>query len=493
METQIKMIRSSVTDGTAITPRFREKQLASLHKTLLSARNEIVQAIVDELSCHVNEATAQFLLVMQAVKTFHNAVNPTTLIEEEYQIAKGKNHLSKRTPYGCAYITPSTNDVFYSVVVPVSAAIAAGNCVVLELSQNLSTLNSILRRLLQTALLRETFAIVSSDPFDSSFVTRHCIHLDGRETEKAVSETRYLRTPANRVIAIVDRSAEIAQAAKECVKARFAFGGRSAYAPDVILVNEFAIQKFRTAVAECALRYFAVDRNENGSKTETSARRRAGPLNSELQKKLDNSSAEVLVSGDKGTIAVVRDRQSDLFQGRLNSPLLLITPISSMDDAINFLEDKADPVLRASYLFSAPAAAKYLEQFVASSLTCSNSIPVELLIGPATPEGSTTSLQPRYSPEMFSFASPALIETSGYSQTLSILSSSESDAKDVKKAEDGIDISLKRVAEAFGPPVGFFEQGLLFGLSCVLVSIIGASAYGVRYGYPMLMSRFRGS
>lgn len=491
MDNQAKVIRESVVDGIAVTPRFREKQLASLHQALLSARDEIIQAIAAESQSHTNEATAQFLMVMQAIKTFHDAVNPKTLIEDEYQISKGKNHTSKRSPYGCAYIKPSTCDIFYSTTVPIAAAIAAGNCVVLELSQNLSSLNSILRKLLRASLLKETFAIVDQDPFDSSFSAKYCTYLDGCEAEKVVSNTRLLRTQANRVVAVVDRSADVSLAAKECVKARFAFGGRSVYAPDIILVNEFAIQKFRTSVAECALRYFAVSRNESGDKKDSLARKRAGPLNGEVQKKLDSSSAEIVVSGDKGTIAVVRDRQSDLFQGKLNSPLLLIAPISSMDDAINFLED--EPVLRASYLFSAPAAAKYLGQFISSSLTCTNSIPVELLVGPAAPEGSATTLQPRYSPEMFSFASPELIEESNLSQALSVLSSSESSAKEVKKAEDGVDISLQRIAEAFGPPVGFFEQGLLFGLSCVLVSIISVSAYGVRYGYPVLVSRLRGT
>lgn len=491
MEDQAKTIRSSVIDGTAITPRFREKQLASLHRTLLSARSEIIHAIINDSQSHSNEATAQYLIVMQTIKALHESVNPKTLIENEYQVAKGRNHTTKRSPYGCVCITPSTCDKFYSTVVPVAAAIAAGNCVFLELLQDLSALNSILRRLLCEALLHETFAIGDAHPFDSSFVNRYCIQLDGREAEKVVSTTRTLRTPATRVVAVVDRSADVAAAAKECVKARFAFGGRSAYAPDIILVNEFEIQTFRTAVAECALRYFAVSQIGT-DKAENLARKRNGQLNTELKDKLDNSSAEIVVTGDKGTIAVVRDRQSNLFEGKLNSPLLLIAPISSMDDAINLLQDKSDSILRATYLFSAPAAAKYLGQFIPSSLTCANNIPVELLIGPAAPEGSITTLQPRYSAEMFSFASPELIETPNSSQALSILISSEADIKQSKKAEEAIDISLKRVVEAFGPPVGFFEQGLLFGLSCVLVSVITAGVYSVRYSYPVLLSRFRG-
>ena len=94
---QTKSVKASVIDGIAITPRYRERQLAKLHQALLQARTELIQAIVDDSNCTTGEATAQYLLVSRAVKTHHQSVNPKDSIEQEYQIAKGKDNTTRRS------------------------------------------------------------------------------------------------------------------------------------------------------------------------------------------------------------------------------------------------------------------------------------------------------------------------------------------------------------------------------------------------------------
>lgn len=57
------------------------------------------------------------------------------------------------------------------------------------------------------------------------------------------------------VVAVVDRTADLNQAARELVTARFAFGGKSPYAPDLVFVNEFVKSEFLKALACEALPY----------------------------------------------------------------------------------------------------------------------------------------------------------------------------------------------------------------------------------------------
>ena len=56
-------------------------------------------------------------------------------------------------------------------------------------------------------------------------------------------------------IAVVDRTADLETAAKALVDARMQFGGRSPYAPDIVLVNEFVKTDFVQAVVKHAIRY----------------------------------------------------------------------------------------------------------------------------------------------------------------------------------------------------------------------------------------------
>lgn len=112
-----------------------------------------------------------------------------------------------------------------------------------------------------------------------------------------------LVSPAtSRTVAIVDRTAKIAEAAQALVAARFALGGRSTYAPDVVLVNEFVMKPFVEAVIQQASRYLA---GENGEARQMpSSPRRSNVLDS-VQK---DRSARVLVSGSNWGVVEVQDR-----------------------------------------------------------------------------------------------------------------------------------------------------------------------------------------
>lgn len=60
---------------------------------------------------------------------------------------------------------------------------------------------------------------------------------------------------------MVDRTADVDEAAKALVSARLSFGGRSPYAPDLVLVNKVIENRFVNAVVLGATRYLA---DQNG-------------------------------------------------------------------------------------------------------------------------------------------------------------------------------------------------------------------------------------
>jgi acyl-CoA reductase-like NAD-dependent aldehyde dehydrogenase len=66
------------------------------------------------------------------VKDQYASINFDQMLEEEYLIANGKDAANRRAAAGIVYIVPSTHTLFYSVIAPLSVAVAAGNCVVIE-------------------------------------------------------------------------------------------------------------------------------------------------------------------------------------------------------------------------------------------------------------------------------------------------------------------------------------------------------------------------
>lgn len=94
-------------------------------------------------------------------------------------------------PAGIVYIEPTSHTMFYSVVVPVASALAAGNCVILlvstvsictaeadqliistQLENNIRAVPSLLRKLLSSTLDADIFAITSSPVKDSAILSR---------------------------------------------------------------------------------------------------------------------------------------------------------------------------------------------------------------------------------------------------------------------------------------------------------------------------------
>ena len=494
MDDQISNIRSSVIDGRAQTPRFRQRQLAALHSTLTKSKNDFLNAIVNDTQYTRTEAEAQYYLTLQSLKSIYLQLDPLKMIETEYSIAKGHSNLDRRVAYGCAYIVPSQTSALYSTIVPATAAIAAGNCVVLELARNLSEVNRLLRKVLPGALDRLVFVVVDKDPFDKVFKNEHCVILDGRAKEDAVSTSRAISTPLTRVAAVVDRSANVQEAASEIVRARFSFGGESAYAPDVILVNEFSVKQFCSAVAQAALSYLTsnVDAQSNGSVSHSNSARKT---QSGVQSQLEEAGATLLASGSRGTVALLpaKLRSSEVLRRKINEPVLLIHPISSLDDAIDFLNSSSTEPLLAAHIFAAPESAKYLSHFTNASASFVNGIPTELLVGPQAPDGFILSVSPRYTSEMFSIPHPeAFKHTSTLTPDLTILldgtTSSQGKKNKLKKLHD---ISLPQIKEGTGPPVGFFEQGLFVGLGVTLSTLIVSTTITAVYLYPAVMRRMR--
>ena len=64
------------------------------------------------------------------------------------------------------------------------------------------------------------------------------------------------RSPG-KVVAVVDRTANINDAAEALVTACFSFGGRSPYSPDLVLVNEFIKKSFLMALIQASVSFSA--------------------------------------------------------------------------------------------------------------------------------------------------------------------------------------------------------------------------------------------
>lgn len=133
--TSFPNLHATVTDGRLASPFYRRDQLRQLHEAILKRKDEILDAIRRDSGSTPAEALVEFYLTLSLLKQYYDSVVPQKELEGEYRIANGKDAADARDGTGMVYLEPAAHTFFYSVLVPLCAAVAAGNCVVVLVSE----------------------------------------------------------------------------------------------------------------------------------------------------------------------------------------------------------------------------------------------------------------------------------------------------------------------------------------------------------------------
>lgn len=132
----IERLQMSVADGRTENGRYRQGQLQALHRILREEAGQICSALsAGSRSSSSAEVEAEYYLAMNAVRHFYDGLDFEGELKEEYSVVRGKDNLSRRVGVGLVVIRPTAHTRLYSVVTPLAAAIAAGNCIVVEVCE----------------------------------------------------------------------------------------------------------------------------------------------------------------------------------------------------------------------------------------------------------------------------------------------------------------------------------------------------------------------
>ena len=294
-------LRAAKIDGRTENVRYRQTQLQNLHKSLRDNADTICKAIQDDAQGPRVEVDTEYYMAMLAIRDANKSLDFSKELTEEYLIAKNKNNESRRIGYGIVLIRPTTHTRFFSIVAPLALAIAAGNCLLLELPQTPSTLDPVLKSTLSKALDQDTFAIANDEVKDNQLLSE-CLFVDQTDTFSGQAQLELRSRPLAQTFAVVDRTADIQRAAKAIVAARFTYGGRSPYSPDIVLVNEFRRKEFFEACVRFTSQYVP---------TQTQSKRASSKVLDETRSKFKSaeSTGQASIFGSQEyMIADIQDR-----------------------------------------------------------------------------------------------------------------------------------------------------------------------------------------
>lgn len=132
----LEQLRAAAIDCRTENVRYRQNEIQKLHSCLRENATAILSSISkdsDGSSSAISlESEAEYWMTMNAVEEQHDGLDFEASIKQEYLIVTGANNQSRRIGKGVVVIRPTTHTRFYSIIVPLVTAMAAGNCTALE-------------------------------------------------------------------------------------------------------------------------------------------------------------------------------------------------------------------------------------------------------------------------------------------------------------------------------------------------------------------------
>jgi aldehyde dehydrogenase (NAD+) len=276
--------------------------------------------------------------------------------------ATGHKAMIHREPYGVALIIGPFNGPLMLLIRPAIAAIAAGNCCILKLTPALAETSAVLLELGPKYFDPQAVAVVAGGreqntellrlPFDFIFFTGST--KVGKVVARAAAEnlTPTLLELGGQNPALVDHTANIADAAKKIVWGAMAWGGQWCTSPGYAYVHESVAAEFVAEAKTAVIELYGDDPRNNPDYSRIISEREVSRLVALLD------SANVVAGGKSDppsryldpTIVYPVSWDDRIMEDEIFGPILPILTYQSLDEA--FERIAATPRPLAAFIFS---------------------------------------------------------------------------------------------------------------------------------------------
>ena len=279
-------------------------------------------------------------------------------------------------PKGVVLILSPWNYPFQLAMVPVIAAVAAGNCVILKPSAKVPQTSAFLKKLISDLFPEEEAAVIEgghdvSDallelPFDHIFFTGS----PGVGKKVMAAASKHL-TPVTLELggkspAIVDETADVKKAAERIMWGKFINAGQTCVAPDYLLIHERQAPAFIEEAKKVLTSRYGADEKAR-EESPSFCRIISDDHLKGLKKILDESvqkGARIEFGGKTNngarflspTLLSQVTSESPIMKDEIFGPILPILTFRSLDEAVGIIRSKEKPL--ALYLFSRDQKAK---------------------------------------------------------------------------------------------------------------------------------------
>lgn len=351
--------------GVTVPVNFRIEQLKKLYAAIKKYENEILQALHTDLGksdyesfmCEIGLVLSEITYMIRHTKKFAKRKTVFTPITNFHA------HCFKQpVPYGNTLIMSPWNYPFLLTVDPLADAIAAGNTAVVKPSAYSPATSAIISKIISECFDAEYIAVITGGRAENAALLEQkfdFVFFTGSQAvgKEVLRHTAEHLTPAvlelgGKSPCIVDKSANIALAAKRIVFGKFLNCGQTCVAPDYILCESSVKDKFINEVAS----QIKIQYGDNPLKNKDYGRIINQKHFERLCGLIDKN--KVIIGGetDCGSNRIaptVMDNvtENDAVMGEeIFGPIMPILTFDDFDKIVDNLKDKDKPL--ALYLFS---------------------------------------------------------------------------------------------------------------------------------------------
>ncbi|KAK7598208.1 hypothetical protein V9T40_006443 [Parthenolecanium corni] len=361
----VQRCRNAYESGKTKSVAFREKQLKQLLKMYKENELEFIAALASDLRKSKNEAflSEMNILVSDVVNTLHYLKKWTSPEKVEKGLANLLDDvLIYKDPYGVVLVVGAWNYPAQLCLLPVSGAIAAGNCVVIKPSEVSVATAKLIGELIPKYLDQECYCVYQGGVTETTELLKQRFDYIFYTGSTAVG--KIVRSAANEHLTpvtlelggkspvFIDKTANLEITVKRVLWGKFLNAGQTCIAPDYVLCSQEVQTQFVEKAKEIMSQWYGSDPKNAPDYCRIVSEKHLQRLKSLL------NSGKVAIGGNDDpsekylapTILIDVSPNDPIMREEIFGPILPIVTVQKSFDAIGFINSRPKPL--SLYVFS---------------------------------------------------------------------------------------------------------------------------------------------
>ncbi|KAF8940759.1 Aldehyde dehydrogenase [Dissophora ornata] len=365
----IETSRQTFKSGHTKPLKFRRHQLEQLWRLLDDNAELICDAIYKDLHKHKNETFLGELFPSK--EEIHDALEhldewaKDEVVKPSLINKFGVTCLKRKEPKGSTLIIAPWNYPIFLTIGPLVGAIASGCTAIIKPSEVAPHSAKLMTDLFPRYLDNRAYIVINGGPQETTKLLEskwdHIFYTGNGAVAKIIMRaaaqhlTSLTLELGGKSPAIIDENTNMAIAAKRIAFGKTFNAGQTCVAPDYLLVTAKAEEKFVPALKKALQEMFGANPQDSPDYARIVNNRHFHRLSKVLE---ENKSGEIVIGGQRDekdlyiapTVIAGVDREDKLMEDEIFGPFLPVIRVADVDDAIEFINSKDDPL--ALYIFS---------------------------------------------------------------------------------------------------------------------------------------------